>query len=276
MTNEELVLEYQQGNQDAIEELWLQVRGFITTKAIEYLKQFPAEHQSLKDDLIQQSFFSLLHAAERFDSDRGTSFLTYFGKCIPSAFHEVIFSGTGSRLEHEPLNNALSLEQPLYENDDGSVVTLADTIADKLQGEQTEYVTSKGHADVESDDFWRSVNAYMKECFEKYGTEMGAAILSYMLDHDCTFRDAVLALYNDDIRISRKIRSKYEYHKKQTESKFKQKWKADKEQRRKLMLDELFIGSHGLKDSGFSYFKHTGMSSVERAVIDRSKYYKFK
>ena len=58
MTNEELVLEYQQGNQDAIEELWLQVRGFITTKAIEYLKQFPAEHQSLKDDLIQQSYFS--------------------------------------------------------------------------------------------------------------------------------------------------------------------------------------------------------------------------
>lgn len=273
MSNEELVFEIQQGNQDAIEQLWLQVHGFIATQASEYLKQFPVEYQSLKDDLIQQSFFSLVDAAKLFDASRGCAFLTYLGKYIPKAFHEVIFSGRGSRLENEPLNNAVSLDKPLYENEDGSVVTLADTIADQMQGEQTEYVISKGHADVESDDYWKSVNAYMKECFNKYGTEIGASILSYMLDNDCTFREAVIALYDDDIRTGRKMRSKYEYHKKQTEFKFKQHWKNTKEERRKLMLDEYTIGLHGLRDTSYSSFKYTGMSSVELAVILRSEHY---
>lgn len=271
MTNEELVLEYQQGNQDAIEKLWLQVQSFVIVKASDYLTQFPVEYQSLKDDMIQQSFFSLLHAVKNFDSEKGNTFLTYFSKCLAGAFHEVIFSGRGSRIESDPLNTVLSLDTPMHENEDGSIVTLADVIADNQHGQQVEYVTSKGIEEFESDDYWKSVNAFMKDCFKKYGTEMGAAILSYMLDCDCSFKDAVLALYDDDISISRKIRSKYEYHKRQTEFKFKQNWKATKEQRKRLLLDELFIGSHGLRDSGYSYFKRTGMSSVERAVILRNK-----
>ncbi len=272
MTNEELVFTFQQGNQDAIEKLWLQVCRFVSLKADDYLKQFPSEYQSLKEDMIQQSYFSLLDAANNFDAGKGASFLTYFSKCIHKSFREVIFSGRGSRKEHDPLNNYTSLDQPLYENEDGSIVTLADTIAEKNQGEQIEYTISKGHADIEADDYWQSVNAFMKECFRRFGTEIGAAILSYMLDNDCSFRDAVLALYNDDIRISRKIRSKYEYHKKATEFKFKQNWNTTKEQRKKLLLDELFIGSHGLRDTGYKFFSEHGMSSVESAVIQRNDY----
>lgn len=260
MTNEELVAAYQQGNEDAIEKLWLQIIDYIEIQASKYLQQYPSEYQSLKDDLVQQSFFSVRYAAEHFDSEKGVSFLSYFSRCLPKSFHEVIFSGRGSRLENEPLNTALSLDKPLYEKDDGSLVTLADTIAEPC----------KELEDVEADDYWKSVNAYMKNCFKQYGTETGAAILSYMMDSDCSFRDAVLALYGDDISTSRKTRSKYEYHKKQTEFKFKQHLKNAKEERRMLLLDELFIGSHGLRDTGYKCFTETGMSSVERAVILRA------
>lgn len=261
MTNEELVVAYQQGNEDAIEKLWLQIINFIEMQASKYLQQYPSEYQSLKDDLVQQSFFSVRYAAEHFDSAKGISFLSYFSKCLPKSFHEVIFSGRGSRLENEPLNTALSLDKPLYENDDGSVVTLGDTLAEPC----------KELEDIEADDYWKSVNIYMKKSFRKYGTEMGAAILSYMMDNDCSFKEAVLALYDEDISTSRKVRSKYEYHKKQTEFKFKRHLMDAKEERRMLFLDELFIGSHGLRDTGYKYFRQAGMSSVERAVINRSE-----
>ena len=171
------------------------------------------------------------------------------------------------------MNTALSIDESLYEKEDGSVVTLADVVADKQQGEQTEYVISKGHADVEDDDYWRSVNEYMKRCFAKYGTEIGATIMSYMLDHDCGFRDAIVALYGEDVYNDRKQRSKYEYHKKQTQFQFKRNWNTDaaKEERRKLMLDERTIGLNGLRDSGFKCFSQSGMSSVERSVLLRNR-----
>lgn len=262
MTNEELIQEYQNGNTSAVEQLWLNVSGFIEIQADKYLQQFPAEYQSHRDDMIQQAYFSLLYAAERFDISRGVTFLTYFSKCIPKAFHEVIFNGRGSRQESDPLNSAMSLDRPLYENDDGSVVTLADTIAEPC----------KELEDIETDDYWKSVNTYMKEIFRKHGTEIGAEILCYMIDNDCSFRDAVLTLYGDDIRVDRKVRSKYEYHLKETKFKFKKHWKNAKEERQKLLLlDELFIGSNGLRDTGYKFFSETGMSSVEHAVFRRNQ-----
>ena len=267
MTNEELVAAYQQGNQDAIAELWIQVHDFIAVKAGDYLKSYPTEYQSLKDDLIQQSFFSLLNAAKYFDAEHGCSFLTYLNKCLAGAFHEVIFGGRGSRIDNDPLNTALSLDRPLHESADGSVFTLADTVADKLQGEQTEYVTDREIDASEADSYWKSVNEYMKRCFKDCGTEIGSSILSFMLDNDCTFREAVLALYGEDISGSRKVRGKYEYHKKITEYKFKKEWDATKEERRKLLLDELFIGANGLRDTSYQFFVESGMSSVEHSVI---------
>lgn len=271
MTNEELVSSYQHGNQDAIAELWIQVHDFIAVKAGDYLKSYPTEYQNLKDDLIQQSFFSLLNAAKNYDAEHGCGFTTYLNKCLAGAFHEVIFSGRGSRIEKDPLNSALSLDQPIHQNADGSLVTIADTVADKYQGEQTEYATDRDIDASEADDYWKSVNEYMKRCFKECGTETGASILTYMLDHDSTFREAVMAMYDEDISGNKKVRGRYEYHKKITEYKFRQMWDATKEERRRLMLDELFIGANGLRDTGYKYFAESGMSSVERAVILRNK-----
>lgn len=272
MTNEELVLAIQQGKQDAIEELWLQVEEFIRNKADDYLKNCPEECRSLEEDMIQQAYFELFNAVNRFDATRGYKFTTYLDKCLQSPFREVLFSGRGSRLENDPLNNCDSLDRRLFENSDGTMVTVADTIADKLPGEQTEYVTDKGQAEIEDDDYWRSVNEYIKRLVDESGSEVGAALYRYMLDHDCTFRDAVLVLYNEDIQ-DRKIRGKYEYHKKQTERNIRKKWNTPsaKEERRKIALDFISLGRYGLRDTGLNFFREKGMSSVEAAVILRNK-----
>ena len=271
MSNEQLVLAIQQGDQEAIEQLWLQIEKFIAARADDYLQHCPDEHKSLKEDIVQQAYFSMLDAVRRYDSEKG-SFLTYFSKCLKKPFREAVLSGRGSRQEKDPLNSCDSLDRVLFESDDGSVLTLADVVVDKQPGEQTEYVIDKGHAAVEDADFNESLSRYVRQLIAENSTKIGADIHNYMLDHDCTFRDAVLHLYGEDIRSNRKIRSKYEYHKHKTEFNIRNKWTTPSAQaeRKKLMLDVLSIGRYGLRDTGLRYFRENDMSSVEAAVIRRN------
>lgn len=266
---EEIVAKIKEGHEELYEALWVILEPFIRLKANDYAAR-QGMHDSI-DDMMQEAFLVLPSAVIYFREDAGKCFAGVLAEFfLPRAFSTACYGGRSAANLKNPLNNACSLDQPLYENADGSVVTLADTIADKQPGQQTEYVISKGQDAVESDDYWRSVNTFLKECFGRYGTETGTAILGYMLDNDCSFKEAVLALYNDDISTCAKIRSKYTYHKKVTEYNFKRMWDALKEERRKLMLDELFIGSNGLRDTGYKFFAQSGMSSVEAAVIKRN------
>lgn len=74
-TNEELVQLIQSGidKQANTEALWLQNQGIIHKLAASYARdQFEAE------DLVQEAFFALATAAEKYDPEQGASFFTYF------------------------------------------------------------------------------------------------------------------------------------------------------------------------------------------------------
>ena len=258
--NEELVMEYQQGDQEAIGKLWLQVCRFVEVKAGDYLKQFPAEYQSMKDDLIQQSYFSLIHAADRFDPERGAPFLSYFSKCLPAAFHDVIFSGRGSRLEHDPLNNHYSLDQPLIDPY-GNSYSLLDVIADDKAEEEVRK--------AEEDDYRRSQNEYIRACIQLASDEIGKAILTEMLEANCGYRDAVIRLYGQeaigDERFAIHLRRRKAYAVNQIRQRSKRGVK------RKLMRMyslELKSERSGLRGYGLGSFRKRGyVSEVERIVL---------
>ena len=71
MTNEELVLDYQSGNKDALEALYSQI-----IKMIEKIIRRYSGYEEL-DDLRQEAYFGIVKAAETWNPEKDCSFITY-------------------------------------------------------------------------------------------------------------------------------------------------------------------------------------------------------
>ena len=71
MTNEQLVHEYQAGNSEVIEQLYLQNSGMIEKVVRRY-----SESEEL-EDLRQEAYFGIVKAAELWDPEKGSSFISY-------------------------------------------------------------------------------------------------------------------------------------------------------------------------------------------------------
>ncbi len=69
-----------------------------------------------KDDLIQEGMIGLVNAYNTFDEDKGASFATFAELCINRHMINAV-KGSG-RKKHAPLNNAVSLDEPVSEEDD--------------------------------------------------------------------------------------------------------------------------------------------------------------
>ena len=87
-TNELLCAELKQGNRAALDTLLEQNYGFVRHMAYSL-----ANHMKmidLADDLIQEGNIGLMEAAERFDPEHGTTFLTYAGYWVRKRMQEYL------------------------------------------------------------------------------------------------------------------------------------------------------------------------------------------
>ena len=86
MENEELVLQIQAGNNptENMEQLYLQNRSFIYQQAKKY------SAYADMDDLMQEAYFGLCEAVERYQPDKETKFITYLWYWIQSVFRRYI------------------------------------------------------------------------------------------------------------------------------------------------------------------------------------------
>lgn len=124
-TNEELAIAIQKGNQEALLILWAQCYGFICLQANKWAQAWKNRPSIEADDFIQSGFFALNEAVRAFQADRG-SFINLLALCLKTEFSKVAGCRTPAQMK-EPLNNAISLDSPAY-NDDESETTIADTI----------------------------------------------------------------------------------------------------------------------------------------------------
>ena len=103
-------------------ELWQQNRGYIYTLAKKLHN--PDSRVREIDDFMQEGFFGLCKAAEKFDPQKGVVFIAYAGYWIRQAMQRSITNG---RRRADIIESAVSLDEPLTEADG---LTLADTIID--------------------------------------------------------------------------------------------------------------------------------------------------
>ena len=81
-------MELKQGNRAALDSLLEQNLGFLQQSA--NTMAVKANHTELTEDLIQEGRIGLMEAAERFDPERGTAFLTYAGFWIKKRMQEYL------------------------------------------------------------------------------------------------------------------------------------------------------------------------------------------
>ncbi len=69
-----------------------------------------------RDDVVQEGMIGLFKAIESYDPSRGASFRTYAELCISRRILTAVRSA--GRKKNSPLNDALSLDTPVYDADD--------------------------------------------------------------------------------------------------------------------------------------------------------------
>ena len=141
MSNEELAVAIQAGDQSLIPQLWEQVQKFVAMQAGKYFRRETKDRGIVTgydlEDLIQQSYFALLSAVDRFDPEKG-GFLSILDLCLKSSFQDVAGYRT-ARQRNDGLAFSVSGDVPLGEDSD---LTLLDTLPS--QAPETEDAAIEG------------------------------------------------------------------------------------------------------------------------------------
>ena len=132
MSNEELATLIQDGDNARILELWQQCNAFVWKQARREIYRLEGRRGVDVNDLAQSGFLAMLDAAKSFDANAGFAFMTWLGFKIKTAFQEA----TGCRTKRqmmEPIDNAVSLETPLTDEENADVLgdLIIDTAAEK-------------------------------------------------------------------------------------------------------------------------------------------------
>lgn len=155
MSNEEMALAIQAGDDSLILPLWEQCKGLICKEAHRWARAFESRPEIDVDDLIQSGYFALLNTAQSFkpDPERGTfAGLLYW--TLKGAFADACNVRTRTQ-QKDPIKSPLRLESPIPGDADG--LELGDTIADQRNGIEeaeeaiySDYVSETVHKAVDS------------------------------------------------------------------------------------------------------------------------------
>ena len=135
MTNEELAEAVKAGRDELITELWEQCEKFIRLQASHWAQAWKGKRHDFDfDDFMQAGYFALLEAVEKWEAERGSSFIGFLNICLKTAFAEVAGCRTTAQMQ-DIMYKSARLECPLPGNQSADKeVTLADTIGGECEG----------------------------------------------------------------------------------------------------------------------------------------------
>lgn len=133
-SDEEVVLEAQNGNNMAQEYLIAKYENFVKSKAKSYFL-IGAD----KEDIYQEGMIGFYKAIRDFKPDKFTSFKAFAEICVTRQIITAI--KTATRQKHIPLNTYVSLNKPIYEEE--SDRTLIDVLSSIAISDPEELVISQ-------------------------------------------------------------------------------------------------------------------------------------
>lgn len=159
LSDEELIEESRNGNDRALDELINRYTGFVRQKTFRYFLV-----GADKEDLNQEGLIGLFKATRDYKSDLGVPFRSFADTCIQRQLATAIKAAT--RLKHSPLNNSISLSQPLFEEDEDAA--LMDVICRDSLPNPEEIVISKERYRIIGEKMQSLLSKFERQVLENY------------------------------------------------------------------------------------------------------------
>lgn len=121
MTDEQLLCDYKNGNQEIMDYLMVKYKSMVRKKA-RAMYLLGGENE----DLIQEGMIGLIKAVRDFDVTQKTSFSSFAELCVSRQMYSAIEAS--NRKKHRPLNSYVSLYEDSEEVGEGRSLPLIDTI----------------------------------------------------------------------------------------------------------------------------------------------------
>lgn len=151
MTDEELALKAQAGDEAALIELWNNKRGLVYTFAKR--RYSPLLDSGLNrgvdmDDFMQCGFLALMRAVKYYDPDKPFAFSTYVGNACKTEFDYLLRTREHSKID--ALDHATSFDKPVVDNDETATLegTLADP-CDRIEAVEEKIFQEQQHQAIE-------------------------------------------------------------------------------------------------------------------------------
>ena len=178
MTDEEVAMLAQQGDNEATEWLLNKYKNFVRSKARSYFL-VGADHE----DIVQEGMIGLFKAFRDFKPDKLASFRAFAEICVTRQIITAI--KTATRQKHIPLNSYVSLNKPIY--DEESDRTLLDVITERRATNPEELIIGQEDlssindriGEVLSDLEWEVLTSYLEgKSYQEIAQELGRHVKS--------------------------------------------------------------------------------------------------
>lgn len=161
MTDEQIILEVQKGNKQALTYLMNKYKELVNIKVSKYFI-VGAE----REDIVQEGLIGLFKAIKTFKKDKKNSFKSFANMCIERQLITAVKSST--RQKHIPLNSYLSLNASAYDNEEESGMELINTLDTKTVEDPLETVMKKEYYKQIESSMDKALSSFEKQVLDGY------------------------------------------------------------------------------------------------------------
>ncbi len=159
LPDERLAMLSQEGNDAARDQLMEKYKGFVKARARTYFL-IGAD----REDIIQEGMIGLYKAIRDYKSDKPASFRAFAELCITRQMITAV--KTATRQKHIPLNSYISLNKPVY--DEENERTLLDTITEENHFDPEEIMITKEHLGLMEEKMVQSLSHLERNVMSLY------------------------------------------------------------------------------------------------------------
>lgn len=160
MSDEELVIRYRNGDNDAADYLVDKYKNLVRMRARTYFL-VGADN----DDLIQEGMIGLYKAIRGYNTEKNVLFMTFASLCVN---RQIMTAVTASNcMKNAPLNTSISLDTPVTD-DQGEDAVLSDVIASTKEGNPEELFIAKEQSGTMVARIFSSLSKMERQVLELY------------------------------------------------------------------------------------------------------------
>ena len=176
LTDEELIVLFRDGDQEAMEKLLNKYKEMVLRKA---KSMYILGGDS--DDLIQEGMLGLFKAVRDYDCGRDASFRTFAQLCVTRQLYTAVKAS--SRKKHLPLNTAISLSRPVREDGEEDEEFLDCLEADASSNPEV-YLIGQEEMERLEEKIEKELSPFEKQVLELHLTGMGYVEIAHVLNRD--------------------------------------------------------------------------------------------